>query len=124
MNLLPLAILCDDFAQLALLLGSLAVALVIADEFRVGHLARQVFKARLDAVQLFLILHVRSASGDHQLAALLLFKRHRAVQGVNGDCGLIVGWWFRRDLLEPQSGSGQAGASMLPRRLAAKRIIS
>ena len=77
---LPLAILADHLAQVALLLGDLAILRGVADDRVVGHLGRQLLKAALDIVEFFLIFHgvQTSVLGDDQFAALLLFERHGA----------------------------------------------
>ena len=51
------AILRDDFGQIAVRLGDFAVLLAIADDGGIGHLRGQFVEARLDLVELVAILH-------------------------------------------------------------------
>src|SRR6185369_1199344 len=46
---------------------------------------------------------------DDQLAALLLFERHGALESTDGNRRLVVGRRFRRDALQPQAGGSHGG---------------
>ena len=57
-RLLVLAVLGDDFGQIAVRLGDFAVLLAVADDGGIGHLRGQFFEMLFDLVQLLRILHV------------------------------------------------------------------
>ncbi len=124
-QLFPLAVRGDDLLQFPVRLGGLAVFLRIADDGRIGHVARQFLEPRFDLIQLACVFHVRRMTqAMTRWPALGLLQRHRALQCVDG----------HRDLVDRTGGcvvmrcshrpGAVSAASKPPRRLAAKRISS
>ena len=114
LGLLIVAILGDDVFELGALLSDFAIRLAVGNDGRIRHLARQVVKPGFHIVELLRILHdglQRGPDGlsDHQLAALRFFELHRAVERLNRDTGLLVGWRLCSYALQPQTGRGERG---------------
>ena len=98
-----LAVLGDDFGQIAVRLRHLAVLVAIADHGCIRHLRGQFFEMLLDLIEFLAVLH----SGDNQFAALRRFERHGAFERGYRHFSLLVGWRLCRDALRPEAGSGQ-----------------
>src|SRR5581483_8695865 len=91
-NMLVFAILGDDVGQIALLFRDFPVRVGVCDDRRIGHLARQTFKARLDIIESLRVLHYAMTSSPpcRASSAMAPSKAWIATAVCSSDGGCVV----------------------------------